>query len=188
MDITTQHRHSDTIKKTPAAPSNYTILQWRINGYCELQIIQKETIQYHRGDYEGFNEYLSQQDWSLMDGKSVTDQWDNFEDIMTRSIDMYIHHCTVDMANAKSRKPLWMNMKALAKVRKKTESYKRYLETREGRDYELYCKARNQAMRATRQAMKQFEKEVAKNAKTNPTAFRKYINSKTKVRTVIGEL
>ena len=79
-----------------------------------------------------------------------------------------------------------MNRKALAKVRK--ESYKRYLETREGRDYELYCKARNQARRATRQAMKQFEKEVAKNAKTNPKTFHKYVNSKTKVRTGIGEL
>ena len=76
-----------------------------------------------------------------MDGKSVTDQWDNFEDIMKRGIDIYIPHRTVNMANAKSRKPLWMNRKALAKVRKKTESYKRYLETREGRDYELYCKA-----------------------------------------------
>ena len=81
-----------------------------------------------------------------------------------------------------------MNRKALAKVRKKTESCKRYLETREGRDYELYCKARNQARRATRQAMKQFEKEVANNAKTNPKTFHKYVNSKTKVRTGIGEL
>ena len=36
--------------------------------------------------------------------------------------------------------------------------------------------------------MKQFEKEVAKNAKTNPKTFHKYVNSKTKVRTGIGEL
>ena len=172
----------------PIGKSHHVVLQLRINCYCELQITQKESVQYHRGDYEGFNEYLSQQDWSLMDGKSVTDQWDNFEDIMKPGIDIYIPHRTVDMANAKSRKPLWMNMKALAKVRKKTESYKRYLETREGRDYELYCKARNQARRATRQAMKQFEKEVAKNAKTNPKTFHKYVNSKTKVRTGIGEL
>ena len=172
----------------PIGKSHRVVLQWRINCYCELQIIQKESIQYHRGDYEGFNEYLSQQVWSLMDGKSVTDQWDNFEDIMKRGMDIYIPHRTVDMANTKSRKPLWMNRKALAKVRKKTESYKRYLETREGRDYELYYKARNQARRATRQAMKQFEKEVAKNAKTNPKTFHKYVNSKTKVRTGIGEL
>ena len=36
--------------------------------------------------------------------------------------------------------------------------------------------------------MQQFEKEVAKNAKTNPKTFHKYVNSKTKVRTGIGEL
>ena len=55
-----------------------------------------------------------------MDGKSATEQWDNFEAIMKRGIDIYISHRTVDMANPKSRKPLWMNTKALAKVRKKT--------------------------------------------------------------------
>ena len=49
----------------------------------------------------------------------------------------------------------------------------------------MYCKARNQARRATRQAMKHFEKEVAK---TNPKTFHKYVNSKTKVRTGIGVL
>ena len=52
----------------------------------------------------------------------------------------------------------------------------------------MYCKARNQARRATRQAMKHFEKEVANTAKTNPNTFHKYVNSKTKVRTGIGEL
>ena len=137
----------------PIGKSHHVVLRWRINCYCELQITQKESIQYHRGDYEGFNEYLSQQDWSLMDGKSATDQWDNFEAIMKRGIDIYIPHRTVDMANPKSRKPLWINKKALAKVRKKTESYKRYLETRDGREYEMYCKARNQARRATRQVI-----------------------------------
>ena len=172
----------------PIGKSHHVVLRWRIHCYCELQITHKESIQYHRGDYEGFNEYLSQQDWSLMDGKSATDQWDNFEAIMKRGIDIYIPHRTVNMANPKSRKPLWMNKKALAKVRKKTESYKRYLETRDGREYEMHCKARNQARRATRQSMKHFEKELAKTTKTNPKTFHKYVNSKTKVRTGIGEL
>ena len=51
-----------------------------------------------------------------------------------------------------------------------------------------YCKARNQARRATRQALKAFEKEVARCAKTNPKKFYKYINSRTKVRVGISEL
>ena len=36
--------------------------------------------------------------------------------------------------------------------------------------------------------MKQFEKEVAKNAKTNPKAYHRYVSCKTKVRAGIGEL
>ena len=73
-------------------------------------------------------------------------------------------------------------------VRKKSEAYKRYLETREDQDYTTYCKARNQARRATRHALKTFDKEVARCAKTNPKTFYKYINSRTKIRVGISEL
>ena len=51
-----------------------------------------------------------------------------------------------------------------------------------------HCTARNQARRATRQALATFEKEVARCAKTNPKTFYKYINSRTKVRVGISEL
>ena len=54
-------------------------------------------------------------------------------------------------------------------------------------DHSFYT-ARNQARRATRQALKAFEKEVARCAKTNPKKFYKYISSRTKVRVGISEL
>ena len=38
-----------------------------------------------------------------------------------------------------------MNSNALLKVKKKNAAYKRYLSTREGKDYDAYAKARNQA-------------------------------------------
>ena len=82
----------------------------------------------------------------------------------------------------------WMNEKALAKVKKKSETFKKYLETKEGSDYDAYCKARNQARRATRQAMKEFEHLVASKAKTHPKLIHSYINSKTKVKSGVPEL
>ena len=102
---------------------------------------------------------------------------------MTSGINTFIPQRTTS-----KKKPLWMNERAITKVKKKSEAYKRYIETREGQDYMTYCKARNQARRATRQALKAFEKEVARCAKTNPKKFYKYINSRTKVRVGISEL
>ena len=47
-----------------------------------------------------------------------------------------------------------------------------------GHDYQEYAKARNAAKTETRRAVRDFEKEVAKQAKKNPKAFYRYVNSK----------
>ena len=44
-------------------------------------------------------------------------------------------------------KPFWMNQTTLAKVKKKHQAYKRYLKTKNGKEYAEYARARNQASR-----------------------------------------
>ena len=76
-----------------------------------------------------------------MTDKSVNDQWLHFESIMKRGMETYIPNRTVNLNKLKSRKPLWMNGKALAKVRKKAEAYKQYRhKRRKGLRGVLYCK------------------------------------------------
>ena len=50
-----------------------------------------------------------------------------------------------------------MNEEAMKKVRKKRQAYQRYLETREGKDYIAYTKARNQVKWNCKRAMRDFE-------------------------------
>ena len=49
-----------------------------------------------------------------------------------------------------------------------------------------YANARNHAKAEARRAVKDFEKEIALQAKKNPKAFYKYVNSKVKTRGSIG--
>eukprot|EP00794_Sanderia_malayensis_P001826 gene1826-2050_t len=86
------------------------------------------------------------------------------------------------------KRPLWINSAALVKVKKKLSAYKRYMETKEGKDYCEYAKAQNQAKWACRSAGKEFEKKVAKVAKDNPKAFFQYARGKLKTRTSIPDL
>ena len=58
------------------------------------------------------------------------------------------------------------------------------MQTKEGKDYLMYAKARNQAKSACRKAVKDYEKDIAKKVKTNPKAF--YAYAKTKMRTQEG--
>ena len=64
-----------------------------------------------------------------------------------------------------------MDDTALMKVRLKRKSYKRYLQTREGKDYLEYCKAQNQVQRSCKRAIREFEKKIAAKGKNNPKAF-----------------
>ena len=88
----------------------------------------------------------------------------------------------------KHGRPLWMNATALKIVKKKLKSYKRYLETKEGQDYIVYTRARNQATWECRKAARDLEKKIASESKKNPKAFFSYVKSKLKTRSTIPDL
>lgn len=81
-----------------------------------------------------------------------------------------------------------MNSNALLKVRKKNAAYKCYLATSEGKDYDAYAKARNQAKWEIRKAKREYEKKIAMDSKNNPKAFFKSADSKLKTRSTVPNL
>ena len=90
--------------------------------------------------------------------------------------------------NDRHYRPIWMDQRTFAAVRKKHQLWKRYLNNQEGADYVEFARARNKARKATRQAVKSLEKRIAKQVKSNPKYFWKYANTKMKTRTGVAEL
>ena len=62
------------------------------------------------------------------------------------------------------------------------------METKEGKYYTEYCRARNQVCKLTRRIQKEFEMKLATEAKINPKVVWKYMNSKTKNREGVSDL
>ena len=62
------------------------------------------------------------------------------------------------------------------------------MEIKEWKYYTGYCRARNQVCKLTRRVQKGFEMKLATEAKSNPKAARKYVNSKTKNREGVSDL
>jgi hypothetical protein len=56
----------------------------------------------------------------------------------------------------KRRKPLWMNERVLSRIKRKRSAFELYKQTREGKDYLAYAKARKVAKAETRRAVKRF--------------------------------
>ena len=67
----------------------------------------------------------------------------------------------------------------ISKEKKEHTLWKRYIETKEGKYYTEYCRTRNQVCIPTRRIQKEFEMKLATEAKSNPKAVWKYMNSKT---------
>ena len=58
------------------------------------------------------------------------------------------------------------------------------METGERKYYNDYCKTRNQVRSLTRQIQKEYENNLAKQAKNNPKRIWKYMNSKSKIKLI----
>ena len=73
-------------------------------------------------------------------------------------------------------------------IRKKYHLYKRYKFSKSHYEFQRYIEVRNEAKRQIRKAVKDYEKKISDNCKTNVKGFWKYVNSKLKRSSGISNL
>ena len=76
-----------------------------------------------------------------------------------------------------------MNGRAFSEIKKNKAAFCRFKETEYYSDYLEYVLARNAAKSEIRKAVRDYEKEIAKCAETNPKALYRYANSNVKSQT-----
>ena len=136
---------------------------------------------YQRADYSEMKRALQREDLSEKLKDVDCDQaWGVVKETLTRIRNKYVPSTRVRIGNNVRKKPLWMNDAALRKVRKKHSAYRRYLTTREGKDYLEYVRIRNEAQKEIQRSKRSFEYMIAKECKKNPKAFWNYYNDKTR--------
>ena len=176
---------SDIIHMAPLGKSHHNLLKF--NYYLEIDTKSNSNYLFHKGNYNEMRNQLSTINWfNLLNEKSIDDSWNIFQSIIENLVRKFIPN--VDSSKQSKKRSLWMNKTAFAKVKKKTQMYHRYLQTKDGIDYLNYTRARNQAKSSCRKAMIEFEKSIAKQAKSNPKAFYRYAKSKTVTKSNIPDL
>ena len=171
----------------PLGKSDHSMIKLVYRSEPEV-LPAKVVYDYAKGDYEKMRQALNIE-WNNYFSECEDDIdliWDKF----MRKFDQAKKEC-IPPKKVKTGKKTFiysLDRKALAKRKKKYRLWKRFLLTKDAKVYEEYCKCRNQVRRATRNAVKKQEKDIAKNAKLNSKVFWKFINSKTKLRGNIPEL
>jgi len=148
-------------------------------------------IYYGKGDYENLRKRLDTVDWIQSLGScdgDVDQMWDYYKNTLLSRIEQYIpvvsNFCELKKASWKC--PLDQKVRKL--IRKKSRLWSRYIETRNPHIHKEYKKLRNEVRKQTRLIERKEQSEVAKQCKSNPKKFWKYVSSKSKSQTTIGDI
>lgn len=173
--------------EAPLGKSDHEVLHINLNiaksHFKELNSEPK--YNFYKINQIDFKNYLTSIDWTKLSNMNLEDAWTFFKNSLHSGFDKF-----VPLSNQKSKKskPFWLDRKCMKYIRKKYTLYKRYKYSNLHYDYQNYIKARNEAKRQIKKAVREHEKKIACESKTNPKSFWKYVNTKLKRTTGINNL
>ncbi len=170
----------------PLGKSDHITLKLKVRCYADIEEIIKIRQLYEKADFTAMGQFMSC-DWDdLLGDKNTEEKWGVFLDKLNQAIELYIPK--KKSIQSEFPRPKWLNQGTMRSVRKKHKAFMKWRELKSSENYLAYAKTRNQTRWATRKAVKQYEKAIASNVKTNPKLFWNYVNSKLKSRQPISDL
>ena len=185
--FTYDNQQLDIEYASPLGKSDHGLIKFSYQ-YQPEKIPPKVVPDLKRADFEKMKELLNI-DWEDEfndSGDDIDKMWHTFERIYKTAEKVCVPTRTVKIGKRPFK--YRFDRKTLSKKKKKYRLWKRFIESHDAEVYLEYCKCRNQVRRMTRNARRDFEKEIAKSAKTNSKAFWTYVNAKTKIKSAIPDL
>ena len=152
---------------------------------CPVVEINVDTVRrnFYRGDYKSANVKLSEINWEVMEQIDVEESLKFYSE----TVKIVVNDTIPVYKNPKKKtKPPWMDNYCLKLVEQK--AWKRYTFSRNRIDYTNYCQIRNKVTRSVRFAKKIFERGISLKVKDNQKSFWKFVKTKTKAKSSIGDL
>ena len=130
----------------PVGRSDHVVMSWSLKCYADSIKTCVIKYVYDKGNFDGMRDRLGNIDWRLLlSDKTVDKQWDVFEGEVKKTVEEFVPHSRSYGGGNKHRKPVWMDTRALSRIKKKRETFERYKQTREGKVYIEYTRASNAA-------------------------------------------
>ena len=165
--------------------SDHTMLMVEIAGKLPVQATSELVPDWAKADMAGLKEDLAAVEWANeLEDLDCEASWAKFRAKMDELQAKHIPW----KKRRNNRRPLWMNTKIMRTIRKKRKLWKRYSQSRDYEDHQAYKKVEKEVQRSIRKAKRDFERKLAKSAKSNPKEFYSYIKSKTANKETVGPL
>ena len=171
----------------PLGKSHHSILFFEIE-YNIYNQPKPERFLYDKGDYENMSIYINDEIKKVdFENTSANEAWNLLVNVMMNGMNKYIPKKKANNINVLPRKSNVSNS-TLKKIKTKRVFFDEYKKFPTKSNYNLYAKARNQVKWEVRKEMKNKEKNLAHEAKTNPKKFYQYVALRTKPKVPVGNL
>ncbi|KAI8501334.1 hypothetical protein Bbelb_206050 [Branchiostoma belcheri] len=165
--------------------SDHIRLQFEIKLYTERKDNSKPRLNLYRGDYASIAADLAGIDWDTrLENKSFDEAYSDFKNVLQASIDSHIPRTS----KKSSKRNLFATLEVKKLSKKKRASWDRYTISGDEVDYARYSATRNDLRRLTRRLRYEFESNLVRDLKQNPKSFWRYVNSRLKTKTTIGDI
>jgi hypothetical protein len=176
------------IYDNPLGKSDHSVLIFRYNCYMNMNNNGTPRYQYYKGDYSDMRKDIELVDWDcVLSADNIDNAWQAFSDIITKAMTDHIPRSKGSQTRRVDR-PLWMNLEVKEIVAKKRKLWSKYWHTRAYKDFDAYKIIRNKCTAVIRSAKYDYERMIAKEAKTDTKSFWRYIQSKTKTKSRVSDL
>lgn len=139
---------------------------------------------FSRANFQELDKQLSKISWDFLYTEDINSGYSHFCSMLLSLQSEHIPKAR----SSQARKNIYMNSQALRLKRQKRTLWATYTRSQKPVDLARYKICRNKLRGLTRKLRRDFESELVSNIKSNPKAFWKYSNSRTKVRPRLGDL
>ena len=183
----------DITHMPPFGKSHHSVLHFLLNtGTSPSNLNPAVKYCMNRADFKGMKNYFSTIDWdSILDTSlSVNEWWEIIFTHLNEAKNKFVPKIKHNNNNktSTSTRHLPVPETFQSKLKLKRAAFKTFKKFPTQTNYNCYAKYRNQVKKEARKAKINKEVSVARNAKTNPKEFFKYINCKLKPKEKIPNL
>ena len=166
--------------------SDHNMILVELNCTPMKKVNLQEIPNWQKADYKGINNSLKRFNWENDFLNCNTEEaWGLLK---TRLEDTVMLHVP-KIRRRVNNKPIWLDKKTQATVRRKYRLYKRLKENHTPTAEDNYKKQEKLAEKALKRAKRKFERRLSRASKgSNNKQFNSYIRSKTKCRSTVGPL
>jgi ribonuclease P/MRP protein subunit RPP40 len=162
--------------------SDHQMLRWSIVVDMELIEYQGTTKDYNKADYESIKDLLRQVNWEQTFSGDVNQCWNEFRKILQNAVNQFVPDRHQKFG--KYKKAIWMTHKAVKKVKRKHNLFRRYRDINNGK----YIEAVREAKIEIKRAKLNFEKKLAANIKKDNKSFYAYARRRASNCANVGPL